>query len=113
MSKTVGSFIDLTLGLWTERCNILHEVDVAEFKQQKKEKMVERVRLRYEAMETVTPAAQYLFKNDVAEMCKNSTQYLGKWLETLELTEVNRVERGDTPGVTMDDIDSTVKKYCF
>ena len=105
MSKTVGSFIDLTLGLWTERCNILHGENVAEVKQKKKEKMVERVSLRYEAMETVTPAAQYLFKNDVAEMCKKSTQYLGKWLETLELTEVNRVGRGDAPGVTMGDID--------
>ena len=105
MSKTVGSFIDLTLGLWTERCNILHGADVAEVKHRKKENMVERVRLHYEAMETVTPAAQYLFKNDVAEMCKKSTQYLGKWLETLELIEVNRVRRGDALGVTMGDID--------
>ena len=57
MSETVGSFIDLTLGLWTERYNILHGSDITEFKQKKKEKMVERVRLRYEVMETVAPAA--------------------------------------------------------
>ena len=67
--------------------------------------MAEQVRLWYESMETATPAAQYFFKQDVAEMCKNSTQYLGKWLKTLELTEVNGTGRGDAPGVTMSDND--------
>ena len=85
ISKTVGSFLDFTLGMWNTRCNALHGADAAEVKMKKKEKLSKRVKQCYDDEDTVDPQFQHLYSETYKEMCKRTGQYLGKWLETVNL----------------------------
>ena len=43
MTKTVGSLIDLSLGMWNVRCDLLHGADESETKIKKKAKLLIKV----------------------------------------------------------------------
>ena len=43
MAKTVGSFLDITLGMWNARCAVLHGADEVEAKTKKKNRILQQV----------------------------------------------------------------------
>ena len=79
--KTVGSLLDLTLGLWNIRCDLLHGADEREIKK----KLFIRLQRCHEEVDSVSEQFHHLFGDTVEDMETKSGQYLGKWLETVEL----------------------------
>ena len=84
MAKTVGSFIDLTLGMWNARCAVLHGADEVAIKTKKKNRILHQVQLYYDQAHLISDTYQYLFIESFEVMCSKSLQYLGKWVETIE-----------------------------
>jgi len=82
VTKTVGSFIDFTLGMWKERCDSLHGANETENKVKKKIKILKMVQRCYDEMDNVDKQFQHLYCADYEEISKRSGQYLSKWLET-------------------------------
>jgi hypothetical protein len=93
MEKTVGSFIDMTLGMWNARCAVLHGVDEVAIKIKKKNRILQQVQVHYEQAHLIPGNYQYLFTESFEVMCSKSLQYLGKWVETIESIGKNRDER--------------------
>ena len=84
MAKTVGSFIDLTLGMWNARCAVLHGADEVARKTKQKNRILQQVQLHYDQANLISDHFQYLFTEPFEVMCGKSLQYLGKWVETIE-----------------------------
>jgi hypothetical protein len=93
MEKTVGSFIDMTLGMWNARCDVLHGADEVATKIKKKNRILQQVQLHYDQAHLTPSNYQYLFIESFEEMCSKSLQYLGKWVETIESIRKTRDER--------------------
>ena len=66
------------MGLWTDRCNVLHGIDDAANEKKSKQKLKERVKKCYENTDIVPTGAQYIFKEQYRNLCKRSLQYLKK-----------------------------------
>ena len=86
MVKTIGSFLDYTMGLWTDRCDILHGATEAEKKQIKHDKVRKQVVKCYDQKEKVSSDFKYLFEEDIDKLCNRPTQYISKWIDTYKLT---------------------------
>ena len=87
---TVDTLFGFTLGMWNTRCNSLHGVDVAEVKMKKKDKLLKRVKQCYDDADMVDPQFQHLYSETYEERRKRTRQYLGKWLETVNLVGTHR-----------------------
>ena len=66
---------------WSFRCRV---------KTEKKQGLVQRVRQCYDVRAMTSDEFQYLYEEDREELCERSSQYLIKWLETVELVEKRR-----------------------
>ena len=86
MVKTIGSLLNFTLGLWTDRCDILHGATKAEKKQIKHNRFRTQVVQRYAHKDKVSNNFKYLFEEDIGKLCSRPTQYLTMWLVTYRLT---------------------------
>ena len=76
--KTIGNLLDFTLGLWTDRCDILHGATEAEKKQIKHDRVRKEVVQCYAQRDRVSRDFTYLFKEDSDKLCNRSTQYISK-----------------------------------
>ena len=90
MTKTVGSFIDFTLGMWKEIYDSLHGANETEKKAKKKIKLLKRAQRCYDEMDNIDDQFQHLYCEDYEEMSKRSGQYLCKWLETVNMVRKNK-----------------------
>ena len=86
MVKTIGSLLDFTLGLWTDRCDILHGATEKEKKQIKHDRVRKQVVQCYAQRAKVSNDFKYLFEEDIDKLCNRSTQYISKWIDTYKLT---------------------------
>ena len=84
--KKIGGLLDFTLGLWTDRCDILHGATEAEKKQIKHDKVRKQVVKCYAQREKVSSDFKYLFEEDIDKLCNRPTQYISKWIDTYKLT---------------------------
>ena len=72
------NFLDFTLGLWNNRCDIFHGTSVVEAKKKKKDKVMVQVEKYYEKRDLI-PDVAYMFEEVIIKhLCKSSTQYLFK-----------------------------------
>ena len=56
-------------------------------KKEKEKEKVEQAIHCYTEQDMIYEDFKYLFVEDSGELCKKSSQYLGKWLETVELVD--------------------------
>ena len=85
MVKPIGSLLDFTMGLWTDRCNILHGATKAE-KKITHNWVQTQVARRYANKDKVSNNFKYLFEEDIGKLRSRYTQYLDKWLAIYRLT---------------------------
>jgi hypothetical protein len=83
--KTIGSFLFHTLGLWNDRCDCMHGATDEEKKKIMKDRAVKRVVKMYEERGNIKEEFEYMFQEDIADICKRSTQYLDKWASSCRL----------------------------
>ena len=83
MVKTIGSLIDLSLGLWNDRCCILHGVDKKMQRQKSKEQLKTQILKCFDNRDMIAKEHRDIFDEDPAELCsRESLQYLQSWINT-------------------------------
>ena len=83
MVKTIGSFIDLSLGLWNNRCCILHGVDKKMQQFKSKEQLKMQIVKCFENRDMIAEEHWDIFHEDPVDLCsRESLKYLQSWLNT-------------------------------
>ena len=91
-SQTIKLFLEFTLGMWSEICDALHGATEKETKHKIKNELVQQVRKCFSAQDMYCEEYQYLFDENVDDLCARSIQYLIKWLVTVDLVDKRRGE---------------------
>ena len=85
MVKAIGSILYYTLGLWKDRYDTLHDATEVDRKRIRCDKAVKQVDNSFISKDKVTIDFLYFFKEGVSALCRMSTQYHNKWLDTYGL----------------------------
>ena len=92
-AATERSLLNFSLQLCNDRYNSMHGVDEEDLKRIKNEKVVKRVGGIYDKRDEIGQDYGYLFWEGIQSLCKNSTQYLIKWIASFRMAE-NVIARG-------------------
>ena len=83
MDQTIISFLDLSLGLWSDRCDILNGITNKDDKTKEHQKLQKEILWCFDRRDEVDTAQQHIFDVDVHDLCKRqSLQYLKSWLHS-------------------------------
>ena len=69
MANTVISFLNYSLGLWKDRCTILHGIDNKDNKAKEKEKLRETITACYRRQHEVAEDHRDIFSDTVQSLC--------------------------------------------
>ena len=90
MTTTIKSLLDYTLNLWVDICDILYGATKEDQMKKKKLKLADQITHCYSQQDTICHDFLYLCDYNLGDLCSRSTQYMIKWLETMNLTGRNR-----------------------
>ena len=79
--SAIKSLLELSLGMFNNRCDTMHGIDEEDAKQIKRTKILGVVKIIYSEQESLAMDFCYFFdKEGVTTLCKCTTQYLIKWV---------------------------------
>ena len=83
MDKTIIGLLDFSLGMWSDRCDILHGTTNKDDKTKTRQKLTVEICKCYDRKETLDPAHHYIFQVDIDDLCRRqSLQYLRSWIHS-------------------------------
>ena len=87
VAKVIASLLRFTLGLWNDRCEVLHGANLEERQKIKRDQILGKLTNCFAARETIPECYRYIFKDSYEELGRKSTQYLVKWVSTFKLLQ--------------------------
>lgn len=90
---TIKSFIDLSLGMWNDRCNTLHGVDEKEQKVKTRQRILKQVEHVYKNKGKDADEFQHMSTSNILVLKQRSTTYLLKWMEIFNIAKAASLYR--------------------
>ena len=86
--RTVLSLLELALGVWNDRCKVLHGEENKDQRFKLKQSLQIKVEKCYRNKEDIHPSHHSLFQESVEDMCsKKSIQHLRCWIHSYHVAE--------------------------
>lgn len=83
MVRTIHSFLNFSLGLWKDRCEVLHGIEHKDKKSKEREKLQQQIQKYYSQRDEVDADHQDIFEIPVDELLRrNSLQTLHSWIQS-------------------------------
>ena len=99
MDKTITGLLDFSLGMWSDRCDILHGTINRDDKTKTRQKLTAQIHKCFNCKEDLDPAHHYIFQLNIDELCRRqSLQYLRSWIHNFNtaLTFAKKQSQNDT-----------------
>ena len=95
---TIKSFLDLSLGMWNDRCNTLHGVDEKEQKLKARRRVLKQVDRVFKNKGAHADKLLHMSTSDILVLEQRSTLYLLKWMETFHIAKAAKLFRRKSSG---------------
>ena len=89
---TIKSFIDMSLGMWDDRCKVLHGRTVDEKRKIKKEKILGKARQCFDQQDRVMEQDMYMFDGGWESLETRGALYLEKWVASYEVAASQKIQ---------------------
>ena len=89
---TIQSFVDMSLGMWDDRCKVLHGRTVEEKNKIKREKILGQARHCFSQQERVLEQDGHMFNGGWECLEQRETQYLEKWVESYKVAASQKAQ---------------------
>ena len=92
IKASIQAFIDMSLGMWDDRCKVLHGRTEEEKETIKREKILSTARKCFHQQDRVLEQDAYMFQGGWDSLETRKTLYLEKWVESYAVAASQKVQ---------------------